>query len=153
MDTLWPHLTLSFSSMAASSAKRRLPLPTPSFLASSLRLTWGGAGEDYGDEAGAQGLSGGAGCKLTWRSWRADTSHRPFFFLSFRKRFFETTPLTSCRWGIISSTVNTCRGDDRWDFIPGELSDFTQDSQKFCWNRIKEETSELLLCGRTTDAL
>lgn len=51
----------------------------------------------------------GTGAELTWRSWRADTSHRPFFFLSFRKRFLVTAPLTSCRWGIISSTVNTCR--------------------------------------------
>lgn len=38
-------LTFSFSNMAASSAKRRLPLPTPSFLARSLRFTCKGSWE------------------------------------------------------------------------------------------------------------
>ena len=43
-------VTFSFSNMAASSAKRRLPLPTPSFLARSLRFTWRGTERIMGSE-------------------------------------------------------------------------------------------------------
>lgn len=116
-------LTLSLSNMVASSAKRRLPLLTPSFLASLLRFTWRGTGEDYGKEG--QVGSGTGPELLTWWSWRAHTSHRLLFFLSFRKRFLVTAPLTSCRWGIISSTVNT------WGRSQGHVSYQNVKSRKF----------------------
>lgn len=75
----WP--TLSFSSMAFSSANLRFPLPTPSFLPSSFKLT----------------------CLLC----RTVTSQNPFFFLSLRNRFLLWPPSMCCTWDIISSTVNT----------------------------------------------
>lgn len=78
-----PEPTFSFSSMAVSSANRRFPLPTPNCLARSF--------------------------KLTCRSWRTVTSQKPFFFLSLRNKFLLCAPFKCWTWGIISSTVNTCK--------------------------------------------
>ncbi len=75
-----PCFTPSFSKRTSSSAKRKPP-GAFTFFDSSF--------------------------SLTSRSWRAEKSHSPFFFLSFMKRFLQCTPGKCFTCGIISSTVNT----------------------------------------------